>query len=46
VELTFPLLWPAQISQEHFLDTPDILNQLESLITGPTENGNVSDGYV
>jgi hypothetical protein len=38
VELKPPLIWTVQIAQEHFLDTPDILKQLESLITCPTEN--------
>jgi hypothetical protein len=33
VELKLPPLWSAQIAQEHFLDMPDVLKQLESLIT-------------
>jgi hypothetical protein len=28
----------VQISQEHFLDTPDVLKQLKSLITCPAES--------
>jgi hypothetical protein len=38
VELRFPPLWTAQIAQEHFLDMPDVLQQLELLITGPAES--------
>jgi hypothetical protein len=32
VELKLPPFWSAQISQERFLDTLDVLKQLESLI--------------
>jgi hypothetical protein len=38
VELKLPPLWTAQIAQEYFLDTPDVLKQLESLITCPDES--------
>jgi hypothetical protein len=38
VELRLPTIWTSQISPERFLDTPDVLKQLETLITGPTES--------
>jgi hypothetical protein len=43
VELKLPPIWTSQISQEHFLDTPDVLKQLEALITGPAESENWMD---
>jgi hypothetical protein len=37
-ELKLPPLWTARIAPEHFLDRPEVLQQLESLITGPAES--------
>lgn len=40
VELKLPQIWEAEVSQENFLDTPDILKQMESLVTGADETDN------
>lgn len=37
VELKLPQIWEAEISQENFLDTPDILKQMETLVSGTAE---------
>jgi hypothetical protein len=38
VELKLPSLWSSDLSQENFMDTADVLKQLESLISGGTES--------
>jgi hypothetical protein len=38
VELKLPPLWSSELSQENFMDTADVLKQLESLISGATES--------
>ena len=40
VELKLPQIWNAEISQENFLDTPDILKQMETLVSGTAETDN------
>jgi hypothetical protein len=37
VELKLPPIWSSQISHENFLDTPDVLKQMEALITGTND---------
>jgi hypothetical protein len=38
VELKLPPLWSSQLSQENFMDTADVLKQMESLIGGTNES--------
>jgi hypothetical protein len=40
VELKLPTIWSSEMAQENFLDTPDVLKQMESLIAGRAENEN------
>ncbi|OHS93209.1 hypothetical protein TRFO_40516 [Tritrichomonas foetus] len=40
VELKIPQIWSTEIAQENFLDTPDILKQMETLASGAAEADN------
>jgi hypothetical protein len=43
VELKLPPMWASQVSQENFLDAPEVLKQMESLITGSGDVGTWMD---
>lgn len=43
VELKLPPQWQTEITQENFLDTPDILKQMEALVAGNEEDDNWMD---
>ena len=40
VELKVPPVWAAELTQENFLDTQEVLKQMESLIAGNSETSN------
>lgn len=40
VELKLPTVWSSEHAQENFLDTPDIIKQMETLINGTAESEN------
>ena len=43
VEIKVPPLWAAELAQENFLDTQEVLKQMEALISGNGETSNWMD---
>lgn len=43
VEIKVPPLWASELAQENFLDTQEVLKQMEALIAGNGETSNWMD---